>query len=65
MTKKKHVALANKATNLKLSDEEIYFLEEPYVPHKLTGVISQNRPDADPSVQVWMKTADQLEKIYH
>ncbi|MBO8441158.1 MAG: aldo/keto reductase [Firmicutes bacterium] len=65
MTKKKHVALANKATNLKLSDEEIYFLEEPYVPHKLTGVMSQNRPDADPSTQVWMKTADQLEKIYH
>ena len=65
MTKEKHVVLANKATNLKLSDEEIYFLEEPYVPHKLTGVMSQNRPDADPSAQVWMKTADQLEKIYH
>lgn len=64
MTKEKHVVLANKATELKLTNEEIQYLEEPYVPHKLTGVMSQNYPDADPNTQVWMQTARQLEEQY-
>lgn len=65
MTKEKHVMLADKATEMQLSDEEISYLEEPYVPHKLTGVMSQNRPDADQNKQVWMKTAKEMEEMYH
>lgn len=31
-----------RAVNLNLSDEEAAYLEEPYVPHALTGVMAQN-----------------------
>ncbi len=41
-TKLHHMEGAAKATELKLTDEEIAYLEEPYVPHKLVGVMAQN-----------------------
>lgn len=41
-TKEKHVEGAAKAVDVVLSDEEISFLEEPYVPHRLVGVMAQN-----------------------
>lgn len=41
-TKLHHIEGAAKATELKLSAEEIAYLEEPYVPHKLVGVMAQN-----------------------
>lgn len=43
-TKLHHIEGATKATELKLSAEEIAYLEEPYVPHKLVGVMAQNMP---------------------
>jgi len=43
-TKLHHMEGADKATELGLSPEEIQFLEEPYVPHPLAGVMAQNRP---------------------
>lgn len=43
-TKLHHIEGAAKATELKLSAEEIAYLEEPYVPHKLVGVMAQNMP---------------------
>ena len=43
-TKLHHMEGADKATELELSPEEIQFLEEPYVPHPLAGVMAQNRP---------------------
>ena len=41
-TKPHHVEGAVKAVNLVLSDKELAYLEEPYVPHALVGVMAQN-----------------------
>ena len=45
-TKFHHIEGAAKAVELTLTDEEIAYLEEPYVPHPLAGVMAQNRPAA-------------------
>jgi len=45
-TKPQHIEDAAKAAELELTDEEISYLEEPYVPHPLAGVMAQNRPEA-------------------
>lgn len=42
MTKPHHVAGAEAACALSLSADEISYLEEPYVPHTLVGVMAQN-----------------------
>ena len=41
-TKPHHIEGAAKAVTLTLSAEEIAYLEEPYVPHKLVGVMAEN-----------------------
>lgn len=41
-TKLHHVEGAAKAASLSLNDEELRYLEEPYVPHALVGVMAQN-----------------------
>ena len=41
-TKYSHVDGAVKAVELELSQDEIAYLEEPYVPHALVGVMAQN-----------------------
>ena len=41
-TKLHHVEGAVKAVDLVLSDEELAYLEEPYVPHSMVGVMAQN-----------------------
>lgn len=41
-----HVEGAVKAVNLKLTKDEIAYLEEPYIPHRLVGVMSQNTAEA-------------------
>lgn len=41
-TKLHHIDGAVKATDIELGQEEIDYLEEPYVPHKLVGVMVQN-----------------------
>ena len=56
-TKIHHVEGAAKATELKLSDDDIAYLESPYVPHPLVGVMAQNTKDAKKDTQVWMKNA--------
>ena len=45
-TKVRHIEGAVKAVDLKLTPEECAYLEEPYVPHKLVGVMAQNTPAA-------------------
>jgi aryl-alcohol dehydrogenase-like predicted oxidoreductase len=45
-TKLSHIEGACKAVDVRLTDEEITYLEEPYVPHPLAGVMAQNRPAA-------------------
>ena len=42
-TKPHHIDGAVHAVDLELTPEEIAYLEEPYVPHKLVGVMAQNR----------------------
>ena len=39
-TKVSHIDGAVNAVNLKLSDKEMEYLEEPYVPHSLSGVLA-------------------------
>lgn len=41
-TKFHHVEGAANAVDLELTSEELAYLEEPYVPHKLVGVMAQN-----------------------
>ena len=42
-TKMHHIEGAAKAVELILTKEEITYLEEPYVPHELAGVMAQNK----------------------
>lgn len=51
-TKLHHIEGAAKAVDLDLTTEELAYLEEPYVPHKLVGVMAQNTPTAGQK-QVW------------
>ena len=41
-TKLHHIEGAAKAIDLELTPNELQYLEEPYVPHKLVGVMAQN-----------------------
>ncbi len=57
-TKLHHIEGAAKAVDVILSDDEIAYLEEPYVPHPLAGVMAQNRPENAKEKHVW-STGDQ------
>ncbi|MGI6255649.1 MAG: aldo/keto reductase [Acutalibacter sp.] len=52
-TKLHHIDGAVKAVDLHLTPEETAYLEEPYVPHQLVGVMAQNTPAAAGAKQVW------------
>ena len=52
-TKFHHVDGAVRSTELELADEEIAFLEAPYVPHALSGVMAQNKPACAKEKHVW------------
>ena len=52
-TRLSHIEGAAKAVDLVLSTEEIAYLEEPYVPHTLVGVMAQNTPAAAKEAHVW------------
>lgn len=57
-TKLSHVEGAARAAELQLTQEECGYLEEAYVPHRLVGVMAQNRPESRPEKPVW-STGDQ------
>ena len=57
-TKLHHIEGAAKAVDMNLTAEEITYLEEPYVPHSLAGVMAQNKPAAAKKKHVW-STGDQ------
>ena len=57
-TKFHHIEGAAKAVDIDLSDEELAYLEEPYVPHPLAGVMAQNKPAFANEKHVWT-TGDQ------
>lgn len=44
-TKMSHFDDAVEALSVKLTDEDIAYLEEPYIPHRIVGAISQNPPE--------------------
>lgn len=52
-TKPHHIEGAAKAVDLELKDEEIIYLEEEYVPHRLVGVMAQNTASAANEKHVW------------
>lgn len=52
-TKLHHIEGAVKATELALNNDEIAYLEEPYVPHNLVGVMAQNTPETAKEQHVW------------
>ncbi|MDE7398441.1 MAG: aldo/keto reductase [Oscillospiraceae bacterium] len=52
-TKLSHIETAVKSVELKLTDEEITYLEEPYLPHALAGVMAQNKPELAREKHVW------------
>lgn len=47
-------ALVN-AVNLNLTDKEIHYLEEAYIPHALSGVMAQNSPESRTKEHVWIQ----------
>ena len=52
-TRLHHIEGAAKAVELKLVPEEIAYLEKPYVPHNLVGVMAQNTHEASKDKHVW------------
>ena len=52
-TKLHHIEGAVKAVDLELTAEECAYLEEPYIPHPLVGVMAQNTPASAKDAHVW------------
>ena len=61
-TKLHHIEGAVKAVDLTLADEEKAYLEEPYVPHELAGVMAQNKRENANKKQVWSTGNQKIEK---
>ena len=61
-TKLHHIEGAAKAAELTLLPEECAYLEEPYVPHKLVGVMAQNTPVDSKQKHVWSTGNQKIEK---
>lgn len=47
--------------DLQLTEEEMRYLEEAYVPHKLVGVMAQNTPAAAKQTHVWSTGSQKIE----
>ena len=59
-TKPHHIDGAIAAANLELTDAEVAYLEEPYVPHAIVGVMAQNKPADAAKEHVWLANAKYL-----
>ena len=57
-TKLYHIEDAARAVDLELTQDEINYLEELYLPHPLAGVMAQNKPNNAKEKHVWT-TGDQ------
>ena len=55
-TKLHHIEGAVKAHDVHLTDDDIRYLEEPYVPHNLSGVMAVNKPTMSEE-PVWVKAS--------
>lgn len=54
-TKYHHVDGAADSVDLKLSKSDLKYLEEPYIPHNLVGVMADNKINASDDEKVWQK----------
>lgn len=54
-TKMHHVEGAVNSVDLKLSNDDIEYLQEPYVAHDLVGVMADNKVSASDNEKVWAK----------
>lgn len=61
-TKIRHIEGAAKAVDLVLTEEEIQWLEEEYVPHKLVGVMAQNTKAASKEKHVWSTGNQEIDR---
>ena len=61
-TKSHHIDGAVAAVQLELSDDEIAYMEEPYVPHAIVGVMAQNKPADSGKEHVWLANAKYLKE---
>jgi diketogulonate reductase-like aldo/keto reductase len=55
-TKSQHIEGAVRALDIHLTADDIHYLEEPYVPHNLSGVMAVNKPVMDEE-PVWVKAS--------
>ncbi|HJB06909.1 MAG TPA: aldo/keto reductase [Candidatus Enterocloster faecavium] len=60
-TKPSHMEGAARAVELELSPEETAYLEEPYVPHRLVGVMVQNTASSAKESHVWFNGKQKTE----
>ena len=54
-TKLKHIETGVNSVELKLSEDDIKYLEEPYKAHDLVGVMADNKAKANDSEKVWVR----------
>ena len=54
-TKMHHVEGAVNSVDLTLTEDDITYLEEPYVAHDLVGVMAENKVSASDNEKVWIK----------
>lgn len=54
-TKLKHIETGVNSVELKLSKEDIQYLEEPYKAHDLVGVMADNKAKSNDSDKVWVR----------
>ena len=59
-TKLHHIVSAAQATDIALSNDEIAYLSEPYIPHKLVGVMAQNTADTAKENHVWSASSPKI-----
>ena len=55
-----HVEGMAEAADICLTEEEISYLEEPYVPHRLVGVMAQNTAEQAKEKHVWSAGSQKL-----
>lgn len=60
-TKLHHIEGAAKAVDLALSEDEIIYLEETYMPHNLVGVMAQNTQASAKESHVWSTGNQKIE----
>ena len=60
-TKLSHVEGMENATRICLTKEERDYLEEPYVPHRLVGVMAQNTAEQAKEDHVWSTGSQKLQ----